>query len=118
MSLSLLIHDVLTKSFGTPPIREEDVKFIRKLILPIKLTREKSTVQPLALLGCDQLWLLIRDDQSQLHLPSGLHLLPSRLGHLLTGQLHRPLNESNNQDELDKWKGYWTLDGQANVVSS
>ncbi|KAK6728892.1 hypothetical protein RB195_006136 [Necator americanus] len=47
MSLSLLTHDVLTKSFDTPPIREEDVEFIRKLNLPIKLTRDKSTIQPL-----------------------------------------------------------------------
>ncbi|KAK6763883.1 hypothetical protein RB195_024279 [Necator americanus] len=51
LSLSLLTHDVLAKSFDTSPLCEEEMEFNRKLNIPIKLNRDKSTVQPLILLG-------------------------------------------------------------------
>nr|CDJ94813.1 Protein of unknown function DUF1759 and Protein of unknown function DUF1758 and Retrotransposon domain containing protein [Haemonchus contortus] len=101
LSLSLLTYDVLTSSFVTPPIRQEDVKFVEELNLPILTHDGQSVTKPLILLGCDQLWPLIHDDKPHVKLPSGLHLLPTRLGHLLTGQLR-----GNQPDDDD----YWTID--------
>ncbi|EYB98426.1 hypothetical protein Y032_0131g1617 [Ancylostoma ceylanicum] len=119
-SLNLITHEILTKSFVTPPIRDEDIDFIKCKNLPIQLNRNMATVKPLVLLGCDQLWSLIRDDQPHIQLPSGLHLLPTRLGHLLTGQLNQlpQVKDEAQLDEKDTWNGYWTLEAQVHIVTT
>ncbi|KIH44521.1 hypothetical protein ANCDUO_25453 [Ancylostoma duodenale] len=65
ISLQLLTHRILTKSLMPPPVLKEDVDYIRRMNLPIRLNERQSRVKPLILLGCDQLWSLIRVDQSQ-----------------------------------------------------
>ncbi|KAL6735192.1 hypothetical protein Aduo_005656 [Ancylostoma duodenale] len=119
-SLNLITHDILTKSFVAPPIRDEDVEFIKCRNLPIQLCRNTATVKPLVLLGCDQLWSLVRDDQAHIQLPSGLHLLPTRLGHLLTGQLNHlsQVTDEKQLSEKDTWNGYWTLEAQVHMMTT
>ncbi|VDL84582.1 unnamed protein product [Nippostrongylus brasiliensis] len=84
--LQLLTHNILTSSLRTPPILEEDATFIRKNQLQVHVV-SKRKAKPQILLGSDQLWQLIHADKPHVRLPSGLYLLPTRLGHLLTGQL-------------------------------
>ncbi|KAK6764842.1 hypothetical protein RB195_024965 [Necator americanus] len=76
ISLQLLTHRILTKSLVPPPVLKEDLEYVRRMNLPIRLSERQLRIKLLILLGCDQLWSLIRVDQSQLTLPSGLHLLP------------------------------------------
>ncbi|VDL84095.1 unnamed protein product [Nippostrongylus brasiliensis] len=76
------------KKVSTPPILQEDIAFIETLNLPINLVQGQKTTKPKVLLGCDQLWNLVRKDQTQIQMPSGLYLLPTHFGHLLTGQIH------------------------------
>ncbi|VDM64984.1 unnamed protein product [Angiostrongylus costaricensis] len=73
----------------------------------------------------------MKNEKPHIELPSGLHLIPTRLGHLCTGQLKNPpapQKENDNvllqvqhseegntlpiqdfKDELDKWDQYWAL---------
>ncbi|KAK6730280.1 hypothetical protein RB195_007005 [Necator americanus] len=120
-TLQLLTHEILTKSFTTAPVLKEDVAFINPRRLPIKLTEQQSTTKPLILLGCDQLWPLIRDDQPHIRLPSGLHLLPTRLSHLLTGQVQKANQITqiiDNLEEFHKWDRMWSLEAQVNAFSA
>ncbi|KAK6765069.1 hypothetical protein RB195_025123 [Necator americanus] len=114
LSLLLFTHDILTKPFVTDPVCAEDLEFLRQQHLRINLTTSGSTVKPSILLGCDQLWTLLKNYVPQVQLPSGLHLLPTRTGHLMTGQVK---TIENHEDEMGKWDGYGTLEGQVNVAS-
>ncbi|VDL64638.1 unnamed protein product, partial [Nippostrongylus brasiliensis] len=81
--LQLLTHNILTSSLRTPPILEEDAAFIRQNHLQVHVV-SKRKAKPQILLGSDQLWQLIHADKPHVRLPSGLYLLPTRVGHLLT----------------------------------
>ncbi|KAK6031092.1 Tas retrotransposon peptidase A16, partial [Ostertagia ostertagi] len=80
--LELLTHEVLTKPMRPPPLFEEDLQVIESLGL--------SVTQPLILLGCDQAWQFWKADEPPVPLPSGLHLLPTKVGNLITGRYRRP----------------------------
>ncbi|KIH46700.1 Tas retrotransposon peptidase A16 [Ancylostoma duodenale] len=117
-SLLPFTHDILIKPFVTAPVCAEDVEFLRQQHLPVNLTTSRSTVKPSILLGCDQLWTLLKNDLLQVQLPSGLYLLPTRIGHSITGQVKTTSQMDNHEDEIDKWDGYWTLEGRVNVAST
>lgn len=119
-SLELLTHKSLTSTLKAPPILEEDIAFIRSNNLPVNLIQERAATKPLILLGCDQLWQLIRHDQTQVRLPSGLHLLPTRLGHLLTGQIQGTAQMTQilkEKDAYEEWDRSWSLQATVNTVS-
>ncbi|KAK6761277.1 hypothetical protein RB195_022365 [Necator americanus] len=121
ISLQLLTHRILTKSLVPPPVLKEDLEYIRRMNLPIRLNERQLRIKPLILLGCDQLWSLIRVDQSQLTLPLGLHLLPTRLGHLLTCHLQSALNTvqvCHQNRKVQGWTECWSLDARVNVIST
>ncbi|KAK6765250.1 hypothetical protein RB195_025255 [Necator americanus] len=86
-SLEFLTHSTLTSTLRTPPMLDEDVAFINERNLNVNLMQARTATKSLILLGSDQLWQLIRENQVHVRLPSGLYLLPTRLGHLLTGQV-------------------------------
>ncbi|VDL80872.1 unnamed protein product [Nippostrongylus brasiliensis] len=92
-------------------------------------TAPTFTSKPQVLLWCDQLWELLETTNPQVELPSGLLLIPSKLGYLLTvkQQTHQDNTEdttdsinvnmvymmntkSELDDELTRWDKYWTLD--------
>ncbi|KAE9416988.1 hypothetical protein Angca_000461, partial [Angiostrongylus cantonensis] len=85
-SMLLYTHDNLVKPYVIPPISTQDTDFIQQRELPVHLTNSEQKVKPTILLGSDQLWSLVKDDQPHITLPSGLHLLPTRLGHIITGR--------------------------------
>ncbi|VDL73336.1 unnamed protein product [Nippostrongylus brasiliensis] len=87
--LQLLTHTTLTSSLKTPPVLSEDVDFIKQKGLNINLVKARKA-KPKILIGSDQLWQLMDVKGSPIRLPSGLYLLPTRLGQLLTGQLTVP----------------------------
>ncbi|XGW34144.1 hypothetical protein V3C99_018165 [Haemonchus contortus] len=116
-SSELLTGECLTSTLRTPPILEEDIAFLKSLECPFTFGRKQTTMKPLILVSCDQLWQLLREDRTQMRLPSGLHLLPTHLRHLLTGQIqeiHRITQVmekiENREDDLDqKWERVGTL---------
>ncbi|VDL66940.1 unnamed protein product [Nippostrongylus brasiliensis] len=87
--LQLLTHTTLTSSLKTPPALSEDVDFIKQKGLNINLVKARKA-KPKILIGSDQLWQFMDVKGSPIRLPSGLYLLPTRLGQLLTGQLTVP----------------------------
>ncbi|VDL71412.1 unnamed protein product [Nippostrongylus brasiliensis] len=89
-SLKLFTYTGLTTTLKTPPLLEEDIAYINTLKIPFNLAKQSNPVKPQILLGSDQLWQLIKQDQTHIPLPSGLHLLPTHLGHMLTGQIQDP----------------------------
>ncbi|EYB82580.1 hypothetical protein Y032_0356g3353 [Ancylostoma ceylanicum] len=106
LSLVLFTHDILTKPFATAPVCEKDLVFLSQQNLSVNFSKNKSTVKPSILLGCDQLWTLLRKNEPHLQLPSGLHLLPTRLGYLVTGQVNQSAYVETQEDEMAKWDGY------------
>ncbi|VDL67923.1 unnamed protein product, partial [Nippostrongylus brasiliensis] len=84
--LQLLTHTTLTKSLRIPSLQEADLAFIKDNGLDVNVGSTRK-VKPQILLGSDQLWQLMSSDSTSVRLPSGLYLLPTRLGHLVTGQL-------------------------------
>ncbi|VDL84271.1 unnamed protein product [Nippostrongylus brasiliensis] len=87
--LQLLTHTTLTSSLKTPSVLSEVVDFIKQKGLNINLVKARKA-KPKILIGSDQLWQLMDVKGSPIRLPSGLYLLPTRLGQLLTGQLTVP----------------------------
>ncbi|VDL73646.1 unnamed protein product [Nippostrongylus brasiliensis] len=114
--LQLMTHENLPKLCTTPPLSDEDLSFIKSSNIAIEIPKGKSnTVKPRLLIGCDQLWPLVRNDVPQIRLPSGLHILPTRLGSLLTGTLSSFSNmlhvgsSAYDEEEL-AWDQHWSLD--------
>ncbi|VDK45408.1 unnamed protein product, partial [Cylicostephanus goldi] len=116
-SLSLLTHDILTKACTTPELQDEDIQFIKQRGLVIN--HPKQSVKPKILLGADQLWPFIRPNASHIRLPSGLYLLSTRMGFLLTGQPKGPSTiKTKLEQEEDRWNGYWSLEAQVNTIET
>ncbi|KAK6055037.1 hypothetical protein COOONC_07456 [Cooperia oncophora] len=70
---------------------------------------------------CDQIWQLIRQDQTHIRLPSGLHLLPTRIGHLLTGRLHNACQVTpllKKDDGLPEWDKFWSLETKTLMMNN
>ncbi|XGW03476.1 hypothetical protein V3C99_015006 [Haemonchus contortus] len=116
-TLSLYTHEILTKPFETAPICADDIEFILQHKLTVSFKEGCPTVRASIIIGCDQLWTLITCDKPHVQLPSGLHLLPTRLGYIMTGQATRSLQVENLEKEKDKWDGYWILEEHVNVTT-
>ncbi|VDL70784.1 unnamed protein product [Nippostrongylus brasiliensis] len=109
--LELLTHETLTSALKMPPLLEEDLQFIKTRNIQANLVQTQVPVKPRILLGSDQLWQLICHDQAHICLPSGLYLLPTRLGHLLTGQVH----EARKGEKELRGKYYHTQTLEADI---
>ncbi|XGW33995.1 hypothetical protein V3C99_018050 [Haemonchus contortus] len=126
-SLRLLTTPILTTQQKSAQLNEEDLAFVaqHKIILSKPLDMKKS--MPQILIGCDQLWDLLDVPSPRYKLPSGLQLLPSKLGYLLTGQQsykvskNEPTKTCKNSvavmnsitefdEELEQWDKYWRID--------
>ncbi|VDL85043.1 unnamed protein product [Nippostrongylus brasiliensis] len=127
--MRLLTTPVLTAANRTAHLSTDDAKFIRRHNNQFSENKRRRSCKPQILLGCDQLWNLLDTALPQFNLPSGLKLIPSRLGDLLTGKQHRSqrgleqeekdtnpnvvsiINTfSNLDDDLIRWEKYWTMD--------
>ncbi|KAJ1365104.1 hypothetical protein KIN20_025329 [Parelaphostrongylus tenuis] len=92
--------------------------------------RSSPFIKPSILLGCDQLWTLMKQVESHIQFPSGLYLLPTTIEYLCTGaiketnQMHGKEKEhmllklhykegdestrqmQDNDDDMDEWDGH------------
>uniref|UniRef100_A0A7I4XW91 Integrase catalytic domain-containing protein n=1 Tax=Haemonchus contortus TaxID=6289 RepID=A0A7I4XW91_HAECO len=125
-SLCLYTNDVITSPLTSPRIPESDIETIRNLNIPIQnLNINKRNSKPAILLGCDQMWSFIRTDTTPISLPSGLTLLPTKLGYIVSGRVQTTPNQNHqhisltsaDQDESMKWNNYWSMNIHVNTIT-
>lgn len=73
---------LITAANKIAQLSKDDLAFIEARYILLSKAHDVAAVQ--FLLGCDQLWRLLDIPLSRYTLPSGLHLIPSKLGYLLT----------------------------------
>ncbi|KIH55847.1 Pao retrotransposon peptidase [Ancylostoma duodenale] len=116
--LRVYTHANLTKNFNRGKLQEKDLQFIRKKGIKLSLPQEGSIKPPEVLIGCDQLWSFIKFDAPHFTLPSGLHLVPTRFGYMVSGQrigqdrkCEQQLNTSvhvvESFEDHDPWERHW-----------
>nr|CDJ86682.1 Protein of unknown function DUF1759 and Zinc finger and Protein of unknown function DUF1758 domain containing protein [Haemonchus contortus] len=124
--LKLYTTPVVTMGSRTAQLSGEDLAFIDNHQISLSKLNWESPSKPQILVGCDQLWAFLDTPQPRFQLPSGLQLIPSKLGYLLTGRQDNTsgLNQSNTtyledvslntltnfDEELERWDKYWTMD--------
>ncbi|VDK40503.1 unnamed protein product, partial [Cylicostephanus goldi] len=123
--VQLCATPLLVSKGKTAQLSEADKEFISRNKLQLSKSLRNEETQPQILLGCDQLWNFLEVPSSKFSLPSGLHLIPSKLGYLICGKQHsekfqsgeikKPISAMINtlvnfDDELKQWEKYWTID--------
>uniref|UniRef100_A0A7I4XZ14 DUF1758 domain-containing protein n=1 Tax=Haemonchus contortus TaxID=6289 RepID=A0A7I4XZ14_HAECO len=126
---------VITKANKSARLSTEDLAFIKQRQIPLSKAHHEGTSKPQILIGCDQLWSLLDVSHPRYTLPSGLHLIPSKLGYLLTGKQSanelqegtqklfdgeikvKPATvntfvnfEMDSEEDIDRWDKYWAMD--------
>ncbi|VDP31991.1 unnamed protein product [Heligmosomoides polygyrus] len=127
---------LITAATKTAQLSKDDLAFIESRNIRLSKAHDTHVSAPQILLGCDQLWGLLSIPDPHYTLPSGLHLVPSKLGYLLTGKqiankwkgntimetregeksvspvsVNSFINfEASFEEELDRWDKYWTMD--------
>ncbi|KAK6733725.1 hypothetical protein RB195_017468 [Necator americanus] len=104
-------------------LSQQDLDFIANNKIQLSKVTKRKQSKPQILLGCDQLWNLLEVPSPRYTLPSGLLLIPSKLGYLLTGrqQMTATLDPqlsmvtmiqtlTNEEEDLQRWDRYWTMD--------
>ncbi|KAK5984050.1 hypothetical protein GCK32_010865 [Trichostrongylus colubriformis] len=121
----LRTHNVLTQVFPTPRIPDADRQEILDRKLSVQhLDTDKVIINPLILLGCDQMWSLFRMDLTPISLSSGLVLIPTKLGYVVSGQSKTVPQEKTNEilqvssynEDLERWNNYWSMEVQMNTI--
>ncbi|XGW10144.1 hypothetical protein V3C99_011987 [Haemonchus contortus] len=127
-SLSLYTAQNLTGTSKATRLSKEDMDFITYHGIRLSRPSQGDESRPQILLGCDQLWTFLESTSPRYTLPSGLQLIPSKFGYLLTGMKSPPFGTAgepnsnttnltivantilNFDDDLDRWDRYWTID--------
>ncbi|KIH48473.1 hypothetical protein ANCDUO_21457, partial [Ancylostoma duodenale] len=106
-------------------LSDEDLAYIRTHRICLSSKSHTLATRPQILLGCDQLWSLLEVPSPRHTLPSGMQLIPSKLGYLVTGKQKECFALSKNHhstsvatinaslnfaEELECWDKYWSLD--------
>ncbi|KAK5967135.1 hypothetical protein GCK32_021621 [Trichostrongylus colubriformis] len=135
-TLSLHKTDVISAKAKQILLTPEDVEYLHREEIALA-QNTRTPVNPQILLGCDQLWPLLHTMNPQHTLPSGLFVIPSKLGYLLSGrqvipEQRKPATTRNNDssdkgngihdnpqstlintldaEEIEQWDRYWSLD--------
>ncbi|KAL6723659.1 hypothetical protein Aduo_018638 [Ancylostoma duodenale] len=114
---------VLTAKGKLTYLSQQDLDFIANNKIPLSRVTKRKESKPQILLGCDQLWNLLEVPSPRYTLPSGLLLIPSKLGYLLTGrqQMTATMDPqpsmvtmiqtlTNKEEDLQRWDRHWTMD--------
>ncbi|KAL6724038.1 hypothetical protein Aduo_018972 [Ancylostoma duodenale] len=117
---------VLTGQEQTVHLSEDDRVFVAQHNLRLSKPTNSHASKPQILLGCDQMWDLLDVALPRYTLSSGLQLIPSKLGYLLTGKQNKPKRgesrldihtnvvmmmnaATEEEDEVTRWDKYWTM---------
>ncbi|KAK6741506.1 hypothetical protein RB195_009391 [Necator americanus] len=118
--LRVYTHDNLTKGFPQGKLGKEDLQFIHQQQIKLSSPCETNAKPPEILIGCDQLWSFINFQAAHSTLPSGLILVPTRLGYMISGQrmsdkmqhgneLHFTIHYMESHDCEDPWERHWNI---------
>ncbi|KHJ77706.1 hypothetical protein OESDEN_22674 [Oesophagostomum dentatum] len=101
-----------------PPLTMQDLRFTRSKGIELSSQLNDHRKPPQILLGCDQMWDMIENSIEKL--PSGLHLIGTKFGHMISGrqqhlteEIHDAvlLKEIEGKDqELEMFDKYWSLE--------
>ncbi|KAK6735279.1 hypothetical protein RB195_018457 [Necator americanus] len=118
-SLDLLTYEVLTRSFSSLQVSIEDQSFLNSLDISLPIRKDKKFVKPLIL---HHLWSFMRCDKSAISLPSGLYLLPTKLGPIISGKAKSITSKTAQSmtsqliqvfpyvDDISHWDSTWSMD--------
>ncbi|EPB68238.1 Pao retrotransposon peptidase, partial [Ancylostoma ceylanicum] len=111
-TLSLFKNDLITKSTTQDHLQKRDWAFIKTNGLEV--SQPKGPSCPQILLGCDQLWDIMSG--SMIKLPSGLHLIATKFGYMISGKQSNDDQEDTTllavatEEERERWDKLWTLE--------
>nr|CDJ87109.1 Pao retrotransposon peptidase family protein [Haemonchus contortus] len=121
--LRLFTHNNLTRNFTGGKLQKEDLLFIQKKQIKLSIPDHGVLHPPQILIGCDQLCNFIKFGTPHFTMPSGLILVPTRLGYMVSGER---LNSTNTEQHLnstvhtvelengsDLWETHWNVHTQA-----
>ncbi|EYC37237.1 hypothetical protein Y032_0813g2483 [Ancylostoma ceylanicum] len=112
--VTLYASPKVTSRITRPRLEREDLRFIKEKGIRIAETGGLEAETPSILLGCDQLWSLV--EGSKYILPSGMHLISTKFGFMLSGKIKRPQTNGppnvmfTSEQELEQWDNYWKMD--------
>uniref|UniRef100_A0A0K0DRF7 DUF1758 domain-containing protein n=1 Tax=Angiostrongylus cantonensis TaxID=6313 RepID=A0A0K0DRF7_ANGCA len=117
--------DEITQPLERLSLNRENTEFLEGHKIKLSINPDLNSIHPQILLGCsDSLTML---DSGLMHaktLPSGLELIPSKLGYLVTRTLHNRIDISNETASLmtdgtqvgqhiterQSWEKYWSFE--------
>ncbi|KAK6026676.1 zinc knuckle [Ostertagia ostertagi] len=86
-SYSVTRIEVLTEPIQRSMLTPDDKKFLFENDIALSIRPNTTNIKPDILLGCSDLFTLLEDEIGQQQtLPSGLRVIPSKLGHLVIGR--------------------------------
>ncbi|VDL64515.1 unnamed protein product [Nippostrongylus brasiliensis] len=115
--LQLHMNDFLTSTIEQAELDQDDLQFIQKHGIVLSLPTKQQLLHPQILLGCDYLWNFLLP-MSRLILPSGLVLIPTKFGYIISGQQtsnttcepRSVFTVLQANSEKDVWDRYWSLE--------
>ncbi|EPB76611.1 hypothetical protein ANCCEY_04320 [Ancylostoma ceylanicum] len=114
----LYTQNNLTKDFSEGELDDKDLQFIRQHQIHMSAHSAGTINSTQILIGCDQPWSFVKFEVAQFRLPSGLMLVPTRLGYMVSGQrflrnnssalqLYSSVHTIESCEDLDPWGLRW-----------
>ncbi|EYC20099.1 hypothetical protein Y032_0023g869 [Ancylostoma ceylanicum] len=93
--------DVLTEPIQSSTLTYEDKRFLFDNDISLSIRPSTTSIRPDLLLGCGDLFTLMEEESGQqMTLPSGLRVIPSKLGYLVVGRPRNLGGESHTGHSL------------------
>ncbi|KAK5981621.1 hypothetical protein GCK32_014926 [Trichostrongylus colubriformis] len=101
-AFNLAVVDYISGTLQRTPLSEDDQAYLTHNNIALSVSSQEQSIAPRILLGCNDVFTLFENGLSHAHeLPSGLRVLQSKIGYLVTGrannvgeqvstQVHRP----------------------------
>ncbi|KHJ87513.1 integrase core domain protein [Oesophagostomum dentatum] len=115
-TMTLYVSSMIATQCRKPKLSPDDWEFIKEKGIEIAETDAADTYCPGILLGCDQLWTLVEGVKHQL--PSGMHLISTKFGYVLSGVQREsgpsevPQVMLTTANDLDTWDNYWKMESE------
>ncbi|KHJ93420.1 hypothetical protein OESDEN_06675 [Oesophagostomum dentatum] len=107
---------VIACKVNKPQLTAEDLQYIKENSIQLS-TLPDDYNKPRILLGCDHLWEMVEGGKHRL--PSGLHLINTKFGYMVSGKKKPSSAEEENpavlqtetsQEKQDIWDNYWKME--------
>nr|CDJ94925.1 hypothetical protein LOC100639326 [Haemonchus contortus] len=108
----LLDSPMIATTRSCHELTQEDMAFIKQRGFSLSSSPDDQS-QAQILLGCDHLWEMTEGKEYKL--PSGMHLIDTKFGHMVSGRqtTQKPEGDCNVQqlhEEVDTWDNYWRME--------